>query len=64
MEFAKILLHMGGSLAIENYMEYRHSSMVSLLVTSPKSVAEYLCGEFGSRNYNVRQVSEARFTPV
>ncbi|XP_067946641.1 telomere length regulation protein TEL2 homolog isoform X2 [Watersipora subatra] len=55
VEFTKILTHMGCTLAINNYMYYRQQSLVSLLVVSPVSVANYLCREFSSRNYNVRQ---------
>lgn len=54
-ELAKILLHMDHCDTISNYVVLRHSAMVALTVKCPKQIAEYLCGQFYERNYNLRQ---------
>ena len=55
VELCRILLHLDDQFALASFMLLRFRSMVSLAVTVPAVVAEYLGTEFYARNYNIRQ---------
>jgi len=55
VELCRILLHLDDQYALVSFTVLRFRAMVSLAVTIPASIAEYLGGEFYARNYNIRQ---------
>jgi len=55
VELCQILLHLDDQFAIGSFTLLRFRAMVSLAVTVPALIAEYLATEFYARNYNVRQ---------
>jgi len=55
VELCRILLHLDDQFALVSFTVLRFRAMVSLAVTIPAPIAEYLGGEFYARNYNIRQ---------
>jgi len=55
VELCRILLHLDDRFALVSFSVMRFRAMVSLSVTIPALVAEYLGAEFYGRNYNIRQ---------
>jgi len=55
VELCRILLHLDDQFALVSFTLLRFRAMVSLAVTVPAIVAEYLGAEFYARNYNIRQ---------
>jgi len=54
-ELCRILLHSDDQFALVDFTVLRFRAMVSLAVTIPALIAEYLGAEFYARNYNIRQ---------
>jgi len=55
VELCRILLHLDDQFALVSFTVMRFRAMVSLAVTIPASIAEYLGAEFYGRNYNIHQ---------
>ena len=55
VELCRILLHLDDQFALVSFTVLRFRAMVSLAVTIPAGIAEYLGVEFYARNYNIRQ---------
>jgi len=55
VELCRILLHLDDQYALVSFKSLRFRAMVSLAITVPASIAEYLGAEFYARNYNIRQ---------
>ena len=55
LELCRILIHLDDQFALVNFTLLRFRAMVSLAVTIPAVIAEYLGAEFYARNYNIRQ---------
>jgi len=55
VELCRILLHLDDQFALVSFTVMRFRAMVSLAVTIPALIAEYLGAEFYGRNYNIRQ---------
>jgi len=55
VELCRILLHLDDQFALVSFTLLRFRALVSLAVTVPTMVAEYLGVEFYARNYNIRQ---------
>ena len=55
VELCRILLHLDDQFALVSFAVLRFRAMVSLAVTIPALIAEYLGAEFYARNYNIRQ---------
>jgi len=55
VELCRILLHLDNQFALVSFSVMRFRAMVSLAVTIPVLIAEYLGAEFYGRNYNIRQ---------
>jgi len=55
VELCRILLHLDDQFSLVSFAVMRFRAMVSLAVTIPALIAEYLGAEFYGRNYNIRQ---------
>jgi len=55
VELCRLLLHLDDQFALVSFTVLRFRAIVSLAVTIPALIAEYLGSEFYARNYNIRQ---------
>ncbi|XP_059572180.1 telomere length regulation protein TEL2 homolog isoform X3 [Alligator mississippiensis] len=55
VELAKVLLHLEEKTYIDDFVELRQKALVTVTITDPIPVAQYLTSQFYSMNYSLRQ---------